>query len=67
MLGDHEENSALSDLTEDELIELLASDRVLKTKRAFCLMFTNSLYQMHLNILSALLQATRTSQHLESQ
>ena len=48
-------------LSEDELKSLMAQNRVLRTKRAFCLMFTNQLYQMHMNILSALLETYKQS------
>ena len=53
---------SIGTLSDEQLKQLLAQDRILKTKRAFCLMFTNDLYQMHMNLLSAMLEVSKQEQ-----
>ena len=49
----------LAHMSEEQLKTALAQDKLLRTKRAFCLMFTNNLYHMHMNLLSAILEITK--------
>lgn len=54
--------SDLTTLSDGQLKHLLAQDCILRTKRAYCLMFTNDLYQMHLNLLSSFLETSKRAQ-----
>ena len=49
---------AASEISEAELDQLLACNCVYKTTKAYCFMFTNTMYQMHLNFAAALIEAT---------
>ena len=52
-------DQALDQIDEYLLDELIEEAQIYKTRRAYCLMFTNTLYQMHLNILSLILEMAK--------